>query len=204
MYCTQCGTELINGSKYCHKCGTSIGNTNQSTISTTPDSTTNTDVTTENNNLNGVKGWLLFLCITLTILSPLISFGQLGIEWIEFKSYFTTFPNLRAFVLIDTILSMGLIGFSIYAGYVLWSIKQNAVEIAKAYFLARLAYSIIMPLVFRSVSDLPMDDSTIIDAFIKQAVSGIIAFAIWFTYLNRSKRVRATYSVTEVTGGLGS
>ena len=87
---------------------------------------------------------------------------------------------------------------------ILWSIKQNAVEIAKAYFLARLAYSIIMPLVFRSVSDLPMDDSTIIDAFIKQAVSGIIAFAIWFTYLNRSKRVRATYSVTEVTGGLGS
>lgn len=199
MYCTQCGTELINDSKYCHKCGTSIANTNQPTFSTTPKSPTTTDVAIEKNNLNGVKGWLLFLCITLTILSPLISFGQIGFEWIEFKSYFNTFPSLRTFVLIDTILNMGLIGFSIYAGYLLWSVKQNAVEIAKAYFLTRLAYGIIMPLVFMSVSDLHIDDIEIINAFIKQAVSGIIAFSIiWFTYLNRSKRVRATYSTDAV------
>jgi len=193
MFCTQCGSEILSGAKYCHNCGNTIADTQQPKISPTTESSAFMDVATDTTKLNGVKGWLLLLCVAMTILMPLFTLGNLGLAWIASKLYLDTFSSLHTLILVDSVLSIGLMVFSIYAGYALWSIKQNAVRTAKAYLLTTLAYSILMPMVIIGTSDPIMDNSIITEIGLKQAFSGIIAFAIWFTYLNRSKRVRTTY-----------
>jgi hypothetical protein len=152
------------------------------------------DVSGPDTALKGVKGWLLFFCVSLTILAPLATLGQLGMEWNETAPYFTRFPSLHTAVMLETLMSIGLMAFSIYAGSALWSVKPKAVKIAKNYLLTMLAYSIVSPFVIIGVADLPSAATSAMTAEgAKQAFRGLIGFAIWFTYLNRSKRVRATY-----------
>jgi hypothetical protein len=149
---------------------------------------------TDTDDGHGVKGWLLLLCLILTIISPAAHLGQLEMEWQEFNSLFGTYPHLRDAVVIETLLTLGLMAYSIYAGFVLWSFKFGAVKIAKSYLLAWLICSIARPFIFVSIADLPtafIDE--ILDEGGKNVVISILTFAIWFTYLYRSKRVRATY-----------
>jgi hypothetical protein len=150
--------------------------------------------------LKGVKGWLLFLCVSLTILAPLFTLGQLGIEWRDTVRYFEALPGLRRVVLVETVLSIGLMAFSIYAGSALWSVKDDAVKTAKAYFVTMLIYSVAGPFILIAISDLPAEARGAMAAEgTKQAIRGITGFAIWFTYLTRSKRVRATYAQSSST-----
>ncbi|WP_059424730.1 DUF2569 family protein [Sulfuricella sp. T08] len=196
MYCTQCGSEILIGAHFCHKCGAAVGSTQASAILLPPVvQPTVTKVATADATLKGVKGWLAFLCISLTILSPLSTIVELIRAWEATASLFSSFPSMRIMVSIETTMSIWLMAFSFYAGSVLWSVKQNAVKIAKAYFLSRLAYSIALPFIFSGISDLPSEVSSVmVEELAKQAFLTFMACAIWFTYLRRSKRVRATYS----------
>ncbi len=146
--------------------------------------------------LNGVKGWLLFLCLWLTVLTPLFTLGQLSVGWMEAEPFFEQFPSLKSVVILETLCLIGLHAFGIYAGFALWSIKPGAVKIAKNFFLTMLAYFLVSPFVFSGTSDLPSEAiSAIKNEGVGQAIKAILAFAVWFTYLHRSKRVRATYPI---------
>ena len=70
----------------------------------------------------------------LTILSPLLTFGTSIVSFKETSRYFYRFPGLEVITYIDLILSIGLMAFSVYAGIALWSIKKDAVKIAKTYY----------------------------------------------------------------------
>lgn len=152
--------------------------------------------TSTSHKLKGVKGWLLFLCLWLTVLMPLFTLGQLYLEWIEAEPYFEQFPTLKSVVILATLCLIGLNAFGIYAGFALWSVKPDAVKIAKNFFITLLAYSFVSPFVFAGVSGLPSEVvSAIKTEGVGQAIKTIMAFAVWFTYLHKSKRVQATYSV---------
>lgn len=155
--------------------------------------------------LKGVKGWLLFLCIWLTVLMPLFALGQLYLEWIEAEPYFEQIPSLKSVVVLEIFGLIGLHAFGIYAGFALWSVKLHAVNIAKSFFLTLLAYAFVSPFVFAGVSGLPSEVvSAIKTEGIGQAIKAIMAFAVWFTYLYKSKRVQATYFVAVSGGALES
>ena len=141
----------------------------------------------------GVGGWLLLLCLGLTVFSPLSTLGSLAEEYLESSKYFDQFPGLLVITVIYTILSLGIVAFSIYAGVGLWSIRPGAVQMAKRFLLCLLGYHAIAA-ILPFTAGLP---STATQAMIETGAThlsrGVIYFAVWYSYLNKSKRVIATY-----------
>ncbi|PYV92332.1 MAG: hypothetical protein DMG05_04840 [Acidobacteria bacterium] len=141
----------------------------------------------------GVGGWLLFFCLGLTVFNPLMSLFSLAGSYRESAPYFSQFPGLLVVTGLDTVLSLGLTVFSIYAGASLWRLRPGAVQTAKRYFLWFLAYQAVA-IVLPFMAALPSaPDETMIAQTVKGAFRGIIYVIIWYSYLNKSERVRATY-----------
>ena len=124
------------------------------------------------NKYKGVGGWLLLFCVGLTILSPL----NLLLE-ISKESGFT-------FVVIFDIC---LICFCIYTGFCLWTVRPNAVKLAKIYLIILFIIGILAIIGSKSSEEYGVSFRT------------ILASIIWFSYFYKSKRVKATYGTVEVT-----
>jgi len=110
------------------------------------------------------------------------------------REYFAEYPGLLAMIIIDSVLSLGVTGFGLFAGIQLWRIRPGAVLTAKRYlFCALMSQAVEIGLPW--MTGLPAEDiRTMVAANVRNAVRGLIPFAIWYSYLNVSKRVRATYS----------
>ena len=141
----------------------------------------------------GVGGWLLLLCVGLTMLSPLATLGNLGNNLETLKRFSSQFPGLAALTYLDAGLSIAVMLFGMYAGISLWAVHQGAVKTAKRFFLVRLAYAGVA-FVLPFLAGLPAQYN---DVIVQTGVTGIvqagIVFAVWYTYLVKSKRVKATY-----------
>ena len=121
----------------------------------------------------GVGGWLLLLCLGLTVFSPLITLGSLAVGYSQSSKYFDQFPGLLVIVVVDTVLSLGLMAFSVYAGFLGYHIVAAILP-----FMAGLPSAA---------------NEAMIAQVAKDAFRGVIFFAVWYSYLNNSKRVSATY-----------
>ena len=141
----------------------------------------------------GVGGWLLLLCLTLTIFRPLFTLIGLVSALNTASLLSTQFPSFFTFVVIDTILSVGLMCFSIYAGVALWTVKSGAVKIAKTYLLVFIAYAVIENFLLFTVG-LPSQSDIVLEEGIKQIIRSAAYFFVWYAYLTKSERVKATYS----------
>jgi len=178
--CPFCGEEILPAAIKCKHCGEWLGEKPHGERD-------------EYVEYKGVKGWLLILCIILTIISPLFSIISLISSYNLASTYFYMYPGLRIVTIIDTILSIGLIAFSIYAGISLWKVKSGAVKIAKKYLRTFLGYSIIA-IFLPFTAGLPSQaNSAMLGAALGIAIRSWIFIAIWYSYLNKSKRVKATY-----------
>ncbi len=142
----------------------------------------------------GIKGWLLLLCITLTILDPVSMLLNLFAASNLAKPFFETHKNLFNLILVSGIFTIGLIIFSIYAGLCLWRLTANAVSIAKKYFKSIFVYSavaIFLPDIFGVSEDIykKIGGNHVLNSLIT------MCYAIaWYIYLSKSKRVRFTYN----------
>jgi hypothetical protein len=127
------------------------------------------------------------------VFGPLITLYSLA-GYIESSKYFDQFPGLLVTTVIDALLSLGLMAFSIYAGTGLWRIRPGAVQIAKRYLLCLLGYyalAAILPF----LSGLPSAaNGAMIWEVVKNTLRGVFYLAIWYSYLNMSERVRFTYA----------
>lgn len=134
----------------------------------------------------GVKGWLLLLCIILTVLNPLMTFFV----------YFADFKGFNAMSLLgvaDTFWIVLITLFGMYAGINLWTVRSNAVKITKIYLLAMAGYALFITgyafFILMPQDPTAYDITTAVGAMVR-----LLAFAvIWYHYLLRSKRVKATY-----------
>jgi hypothetical protein len=141
----------------------------------------------------GVGGWLLLFCLGLTVFSPLLTIGSLAASYSDSSQYFDQFPGLLVVTVIDTLLSVGLMAFSIYAGTGLWRIRPGAVQMAKRYLLCFLGYHVVAA-ILPFMAGLPSEaNEAMIAQIAKDTFRGVIFVAIWYSYLNKSKRVSATY-----------
>ena len=128
-------------------------------------------------DVSGVGGWLLVLCIVLSIINPIFNL-------------IASISNLIEGDIFSAIFRLCLGGFSIYVGYCLWSIRPDAVHIAKIYLWIILILGAIIPL---SLSLLLSLGGGVRSDVLERVVVSSITFAIWFTYLKLSKRVANTY-----------
>lgn len=134
----------------------------------------------------GVRGWLLLFCIGLTILAPIRAMVETSSSYKMFSDYFGRVPNLQAFWITLTLLNVGLTIYGVVVGVNLWRVRSGAVRDAKRFLWCLLAFSagaLFLPILF----GVPVASI----AYVKPA--GILAFFVWFFYLKKSKRVKATY-----------
>jgi hypothetical protein len=134
--------------------------------------------------LRGVGGWLLFFCISLAVIAPLM---QALIAAKALRNLAT------ARVPIQTLLRLGSVGaiysglaiFSCFAGVMLWMEKPKAVSVAKAYLLvgAVLPISLFLVLHFAGMR------IGLFQVIPRRSIYSVV----WYSYLTASRRVKLTY-----------
>lgn len=153
----------------------------------------------KSNALQGVGGWLLFFCIILTIISPLLTISQLASGWQEVKPVFNKFPSIKTAMIWESIgiLALGVYGFIV--GCIIWNGSLKGRVIAKGFLLVRLlGFIAIEILAFAILSDLPPE--IIIEAvryYFYAVLREIVFFSIWWLYFQKSKRVKNTYVIDQ-------
>jgi uncharacterized protein DUF2569 len=141
----------------------------------------------------GVGGWLLLLCLGLTVFTPLLTIGSLATTYRSSLEYFVQFPGLLVVTVIDTIFSLGLMAFGFYAGIGLWSIRPGAVKMARRFLLCTLGYQAIAAILPFMAGLPPETTAEMTGQIARDVLRSVIYFAIWYSYLDRSRRVAATY-----------
>ena len=140
-----------------------------------------------------VGGWLLLLCIGLVIVSPLHSLLTFLLSFEGSKNLFSDIPELKTLFGIDGILSLGVVGFSIYAGQALWRRRSGAVQTVKMFLAVALTYSVLALFLPFLLPPEKRENAVLVAAGLKQVLPGVLSIGIWYFYLGRSKRVEATY-----------
>jgi len=153
---------------------------------------TNTEMHTNTHHV-GVKGWLLVFCFILILINPVASINNIYSSFKISSPFFELYAGLRLITIIDGILSIGIVCFSVYAGISLWRLRPNAIVIVKAFLLTFMGYAVVAN-ILPFLAGLPANanEAMVAQAFIGVLRSAIFVF-IWYLYLEKSKRVRATF-----------
>jgi hypothetical protein len=131
--------------------------------------------------------------IGLLILGPLYTLAQVGMILNALPKIGD--ESVRAALQFDALLASLLTLFSMYAGLMLARRSPRAVATAKSFLISMLGYSLLMPPISLLLFPLPSEFiNELIAESIKQGIGAAMSFAVWYTYLVRSKRVKATYS----------
>ena len=185
MFCARCGEQIADGSETCPLCGREATikleghpsrNDSSATAALAPISEPAQDRPI-NSKLKGIGGWLLFFCISATILSPLAVIGAV----LRSVASESTFNLDTAVVVLISLLGLG-------AGLSAWTMSQHAIAIVRAYFLALGGFALFTAsfLVARGIED---GDITILVANVRS----LIFVGLWAAYFHKSERVRATF-----------
>ena len=145
----------------------------------------------------GIGGWLLLFCLILTVFSLIGTLFSIVTTYLEVSKYFAQFPRLLTVTVIDIFLSLSFMTYSIYAGIRLWRIRPRAVHTAKQYILFSLVYVLIASLLSFMAGFPSSVNETLVIGGAKSMFKGIIFVVTWYSYLNKSQRVRATYNDDE-------
>ena len=208
-FCDACGNKVMNSIRICPSCGnrsfSAIAPT-QATMTASPSphlsnqaintigqQPTTLPPTNANAITPGVHGWLKFLCISLTILTPIFNIALMLGEWRDTKAMFDDMPNLKNAVMLEIISYSAITFFAVFAGTKLWSVKPNAVKITKYYLVAQMLVALIIPGTVLAIISIPGLPSDLYKDVFKIAFHGIFYFAIWYPFLCKSERVKATY-----------
>jgi hypothetical protein len=144
--------------------------------------------------LKGVRGWLLLLCLALTVLDPSAVLINLFTATNAAKPSFARDPGLFRLILANGVAGIALSVFSLYAGISLWKRLPGAPAVARKYLLTVLGYSILapfLPYLLGPTNLVASQDSLVLTSL--NSLFTIMYVAAWYLYLNRSRRVRATY-----------
>jgi Protein of unknown function (DUF2569) len=188
MYCQRCGTPEING--VCPRCGSvglapGLNAAVPGSEKAEPQAASKVPLMSSAKPAGGVMGWLLLLCLSLTIFAP---FVQGRIAWTALRNLATTsLTNNGTIVRLSTVgaIYAGLSIFSFCAGLLLWLEEPRGVSVAKAYMW--IAPTLVIPLyTILALAGLRVD--------LLRVVVGRLAYSVvWYAYLSTSRRVRETY-----------
>ena len=146
----------------------------------------------------GVKGWLLFLCVNLTILGPVGNAIIIVASYAEAVFISKRYPSYWAIEIFGDALVLAVnVVYSLYAGVRLWRVRNNAVSSAKNFLILAgvVAVANMLLLLFAGFPEEVL--STIMAASLPQLGPTLAIIVLWYRYLNRSKRVRATFGLAQ-------
>lgn len=174
--CSVCKAEVDVDAEICPHCGADLRYIIKSENSDNP------------YNAEKVGGWLLFFCITLTIIGPLLTFVSIVDVIRRIPIFETNKPDFATFIRMNNIVIAAVQVFGIYAGIRLWQKRPGAVNLVKKFLITILVYNII----FALICAINFDISVWI-----AVLHTLIFVGIWYTYLDTSKRVRYTFPPAE-------
>ncbi len=131
--------------------------------------------------LNGVRGWLLLLCINLTLLSPLFLLVQ--------AFAMTKQAEDPTVVTVTVILAVLLAVYSAVIGIRLWLVKARAVRHTRVFLIVTLGWNL-LDSILAIVTHAEYTGAI-------QLATSILSFMIWWSYLKNSVRVQNTYAIAD-------
>lgn len=142
---------------------------------------------------NSVGGWLILLCFSLILGSPIRNIFTIYIEFAVTSTYFRDIKGLEKFVYIESTTIIILIILSVWSGISLLLIKPYAVKLTKIYLTLFLINGLVQNL-FPQIAGLDAEFIKEMEYQMKvNTTSAVLVFGIWFTYLSVSERVKNTY-----------
>ncbi|NOT59252.1 MAG: DUF2569 family protein [Acidobacteria bacterium] len=138
-----------------------------------------------------VGGWLLVLCVGLTILTPAAGLYGLVVGWRVASPLFAKVPGLESLMILNSMLELVLISWACVVGIKLWGVKEGAVAAVRGFMTATV---VLRGLLFLVVAFSPVRGVGL-PAFVA-FIQAIIFASIWKSYLTNSKRVKATFAET--------
>ena len=142
--------------------------------------------------IRGVHGWLLALCLMLTVIGPAIAAWLMVVEYTNAEPLFRESVGVRAAALGTLLLSGSSVVFgACAAGLRLWLVLPNAVSTAKHALLFGLAVDIVTTALEAAAARVP--SGQLLFQVEIGLIPTLIFFTVCYTYLNQSKRVYATY-----------
>ena len=142
--------------------------------------------------LNGVRGWLLLLCLLLTVLDPLVVLSSIFAQSQAARATLNLRPEMLRYLIVQGVLAIALAVFSMYAGLSLWKITYNAVRVARYYLVAEAAFSFV-PLFLSALLGVSDEGPGSFNPYLLNALLTTAYASAWYAYLSRSRRVRNTY-----------
>ncbi len=140
-----------------------------------------------------VSGWLLALCLILTVVFPATSLYRIISHTIPTAIGAHTL-NRIVLLSVYSLLFSALAVLSFMAGLRLWLVKPHAVGFARrfllTYMIANAAYFVFWIAVIR-----PTTQVAYAEMGWYHIVGPAASVFLWYTYLGHSKRVRSTYPV---------
>lgn len=143
--------------------------------------------------LAGVRGWLLLLCVMLVLVGPMMNLGALSIAAETYAPFLTSYPRLSTTSSITNALTIVYVIHSMGVGGVLWARQAGAVRAAKIFFILSPVYTLAGNMAPMAAQLPPAADAAIIEGAVQGLVRAVLWSTVWFVYLVRSRRVRATY-----------
>jgi hypothetical protein len=142
---------------------------------------------------SGVHGWLLVLCLMLTLIGPLISVWLMAHDYAVLAPHFPGAGGLQAAVFVSFAITTSSVAFGAYAGLGLWRLRPNAVSTAKFALLVGLAAEVITTVIAVVVEPTHPMEGRLLRQVTVELIPSLVFFTLCFAYLNRSSRVEATY-----------
>lgn len=147
-------------------------------------------------NLNGIEGLLLFLCISLTIITPLINIILL-VPFIHNLivnfELLKTIPNIILYFLILLLFTCFVLILSMISGILLWKKHYKAVFLVKLSLLTNVLTAIFIFILPYCLSLPEHFINQIYASSFRSLLQPIVYSTIWFTYLLSSERVANTF-----------
>jgi len=197
MYCTNCGQNNVDEAAFCSACGKPIlqpcGGAPGSTVPFTLATDLRADI--QDPQIVGVGGWLAFLVIVLVAVVPILLLMNFYNEYKILAPSVQTSKLARQVLYIEALSAVALATGSAYAGWCLSTRAPGAPGFARAFLVFQVVAT---ALTLFTLANLPGLDPQAMSGFGADAMKGVVqslsSAAVWTSYLNRSKRVRATYS----------
>lgn len=142
----------------------------------------------------GYGGWLavfgavqLFVQPVLVVLALFV--GANGLEGVS-----SQYPMIGGIFLLEAIAGLVVVGLGMRAAIKLRGVRPGAVRAAKLYLKVALGWSVVS-LVLPYLGGIPDSTrETMTVENVKVIVRTLVSFAIWYSYFNVSRRVKATYA----------
>jgi hypothetical protein len=145
----------------------------------------------------GVGGWLLFFCLQMLVLNPLVVGLQVLLELSAAAAAGVLSSPLGRVVLIDSAVRLALLAWGVTCGVALVTRRPSAVRMVRVFLPSFvIGYLLLVGLPF--AAGLPESIRMhVAGTYMYRAGTLVLSGSFWFIYFGKSRLVKATYGEGE-------